>query len=31
VRSEIGRGSCFSAWLPPVRLLASAHHQRQAA
>jgi len=31
VRSELGRGSCFSAWLPPVRLLAGARQQRQAA
>ena len=31
VRSELGRGSCFSAWLPPARLLSEARAQRQAA
>ena len=31
VHSELGRGSCFSAWLPPARLLSDAREQRQAA
>ena len=31
VRSELGRGSCFAAWLPPARALRETREQRQAA
>jgi two-component system, OmpR family, phosphate regulon sensor histidine kinase PhoR len=31
VRSELGRGSCFSAWLPSSRLAVAMRDQRQAA